>query len=94
MVQSDSNTTLPPKFAIVNGFMLGKPPAELICLNEVELTLISLVRTEKHIFSFSGGSHKEIRGWHTMYANGVEYLNRVMNYFDGRHTTTVHQQTQ
>ena len=23
-----------------------------------------------------------------MYANDVEYLNRVMNYFDGRHTVT------
>ena len=62
--------------------MLGKPPSALTCLNEVELTLISLARTEKHMFSFSAGYHKEIKSWYTMYLNDVEYMNRVMNYFE------------
>jgi hypothetical protein len=51
-------------------------------LNEVELALISFARTNKHVFQLTGGSHKEIRGWHTMYANNVQHVNRIINYLE------------
>lgn len=82
MKRKDRQATNPPKFAIVNGLMLGDPPKVLTDLNEVEVALISLARTEKHIFSYHGGHHKSIRGWHTLYANSVSYSNRVLNYFE------------
>ena len=82
MTRKNNATTLPPKYAICNGLMIGRAPKPLTDLNQVETALISLSRTEKHIFSFSGGSHKSIRGWHTLYQNDVSYMNRVMNYFD------------
>ena len=66
--------------------MIGYPPKVLTNFNSVELALISPVRTEKHIFSFSAGARKEVRGWHTMYANNVTYMNRVINYFEERRT--------
>jgi hypothetical protein len=69
MYQKDNLSIKPPKFAIANGLMLGKPPKVLLDLNEVELALISFARTNRHIFQLTGGSHKQIRRWHTMYAN-------------------------
>ena len=80
-LRPDTEYKGPPKFAICNGLMIGSAPQVLSKLNEVELAMISLAKSEKHIFSYSAGAHKEITGWHTMYANDVEYTNKVMNYF-------------
>jgi hypothetical protein len=82
MVRPDTITTSPPRFAIVNGLMIGEAPDCIQELNEVELALLSPARTEKHIFSYSAGVHKSIRGWHTMYANNVAQMSRVLNYFE------------
>ena len=80
-LRPDTEYKGPPKFAICNGLMIGSAPQVLSKLNEVEMAMISLAKSEKHIFSYSAGAHKEITGWHTMYANDVEYTNKVMNYF-------------
>lgn len=79
--RKDAKKICLPHFAIADGLIIGSPPLELSRLNEVELALISPARINKHIFAYSAGSHKSIRGWHTMYANNVEQTNRVMNYF-------------
>jgi hypothetical protein len=61
-----------PRFAIANGCLFGEAPTELTCLNDVELALVSLARINKHVFSFYGGAHKSMRGWHNLYDNDVE----------------------
>ena len=69
-----------PKYAIFNGLLHGPAPIELTRLNEVELSLVSINRTNKHIFSFTAGAHKSIRGWHSMYYNDLESVNGVVNW--------------
>ena len=54
ITRKDTDNTGPPKYALVNGLMIGTPPKELEDLNEVELAMISLGRSEKHIFSYTG----------------------------------------
>jgi hypothetical protein len=74
-----SSTKL-PRYAICNGLVMGKAPACITELNEVELALISIARINKHIFSFTAGTHKSIKGWHSMYYNDLEHFNGVANY--------------
>jgi hypothetical protein len=60
--------------------MIGPVPNELSCLTATELALISLARVDKHVFSYQGGAHVQMRGWHTMYANDIENINRTANW--------------
>ena len=62
-----------PNFSIANGYCFGEAPPELSCLNPVELTMVSLNRINKHVFSFYGGSHECMKGWHQMFENDVEH---------------------
>ena len=59
----------PPKQAIANGYLIGDPPPELACLNQVELALISRVRIYCQSWVFFGGCHQQIKGWHTFFKN-------------------------
>ena len=68
-----------PRFAIANGAVFGEAPPELTDLNDAELALVSLARTNKHVFAFYGGAHKSIRGWHNLYENDVEGIARTLN---------------
>jgi hypothetical protein len=55
-----------PKYAIANGAIVGDAPVELTSLNDVELALVSIARIDKHIFTFYGGAHKSVHGWHNL----------------------------
>ena len=59
----------PPKQAIANGYVIGRAPVELIQLNDVEISLISRVRTYCQSWIFFGGAHQHIKGWHTFFKN-------------------------
>lgn len=59
----------PPPRAIVMGYMVGEAPELLKSLNEVELALLSTVRTTCQTWIFFGGAHRQIQGWHTFYEN-------------------------
>ena len=80
--ENDDEESHPVKFCIANGLTIGFTPKCIQKLNEVELALISKGRCEKHIFSYTGGAHKQIRGWHTIYENNVTPIYAVLNYFD------------
>ena len=69
-----------PVYAIANGLIIGEPPDELKCLNDVEVAMISLARIDKHVFSIQGGAHKQMTGWHTMYANDVSHVSKTANW--------------
>ena len=56
-----------PRFAIANGMTIGSAPGCLECLNEVELALLSQARFRGHLFSYWGGCHRSIKGWHSFY---------------------------
>jgi hypothetical protein len=68
-----------PTHAICNGLAIGKTPACLAKLNEVELELISPARINEHVFSLTAGTHKLIQGWHSMCHNDLENFNGVAN---------------
>ena len=78
----------PCKFAIANGLMIGTAPQCIEVLNDVELALLSKARCEKHIFSFSAGTHSQIKGFHTIYQNDVQHSNAILNYMAQRSDDT------
>ncbi len=80
MVRSKNINPVLPTFAIANDLFIGPPPDELTILNDVERCMISLARTDKHVFCFEGGAHKQMIGWHTMFANDVGAVNRTSNW--------------
>jgi hypothetical protein len=60
--------------------MIGPVPRELEILNEVEVAMISLARIDGHVFSIEGGGHKAMTGWHTLYQNDVDNINKIANW--------------
>ena len=72
-VRKDRRTD-PPRSSIANGLWIGEAPEELQCLNEAEVALVSRGRVKSHIFTFYGGCHKSIKGWHTLYDGKVEHV--------------------
>ena len=59
----------PPPKSLANGYLVGEPPKELTCLNEVELSLVSKVRIYCQSWIFFGGCHRHVKGWHTFFKN-------------------------
>ena len=62
---------IPPN-AIANFHLIGEAPEELKCLNDVELSLVSLVRVYCQSWVFFAGCHQHIKGWQTFYPNRPE----------------------
>jgi uncharacterized CHY-type Zn-finger protein len=67
--QRNSQDRFPPKQAIASGYVIGEAPVQLESLNEVELSMISNVRTYCQSWTFFGGCHQHIKGWHTFFRN-------------------------
>jgi hypothetical protein len=63
-----------PVHAIADGVLVGDAPTKLTRLNDVELSLVAMARLDKHVFTFYGGAHKSMRGWHNLYENDVENI--------------------
>lgn len=61
----------PPMAAIINGYLLGKTPKELEDLTDMELAIVSDIKTYCQTWVFFGGCHQHIKGWHTFYKNRV-----------------------
>jgi len=51
-----------PKFAIANSYCFGNPPSCLLELTEVELAVLTPVRTHGCCFSYTGGVSKQLKG--------------------------------
>ena len=56
-----------PRFAIANNMAIGTCPFWLVRLNEIELALLSQARLRGHLFTYWGGCHRSIKGWHSLY---------------------------
>jgi len=63
-----------PEYSIANGYWIGEAPELLQCLYPAELSLVSMARINKHVFTFYGGCHKSLKGWHNMYEADVEHV--------------------
>jgi hypothetical protein len=63
------NRRFPPDEAIISAYMIGDAPAVLTDLNEVEIALLSTVRTNCQSWIYFAGCHQHIQGWHTFYEN-------------------------
>ena len=63
-----------PKYTIANGTIFGDAPVKLTILNNVELVLVSIACINKHIFTFYGGAHKSMPGWHNLYENNFKHI--------------------
>ena len=82
--QRKSREKFPPIQSIANGYIIGEAPLELECLNEVELSLISHVRTYCQSWTFFGGCHRHIKGWHTFFRNRpTSNIGNLMQLVDG-----------
>ena len=79
-VMSNKNIVRPPPNSLASGLATGQPPSELKDLNPVELALISKARVSQHMFSFAGGSHKKVSGYHQLHYNKCDETNMVGNY--------------
>ena len=51
-----------PLFAIANNFAIGKTPPCLSELSQIELAMITPVKTFGYCFSFTGGAQKQLKG--------------------------------
>ena len=56
-----------PRFSLAGGMAVGEAPLCLRRLNEIELALVSQARFRGHLFTYWGGCHRSIKGWHTFY---------------------------
>jgi hypothetical protein len=65
---------------ISNGMMFGSPPTRLTWLTETDIALISLARVDHPVLSLQGGPHQAITGLHSMLANDVSLVMRMMNW--------------
>ena len=63
------NRRTPSDEAIISGYLIGDAPSILTDLNEVELALVSGVRTNCQSWIYFAGCHQHIKGWHTFYEN-------------------------
>ena len=82
-----------PRFAVANGMTIGTPPPCIERLNEIELALISQARFRGHLFTYWGGCHRSIKGWHSFYevdpSHSTAVLGEVGRFTSGKNIAVV-----
>jgi Helitron helicase-like domain at N-terminus len=82
-----------PRFAIANNLPIGTPPLCLERLNEIELALLSQARFRGHLFTYWGGCHRSIKGWHSFYEvdpnHTMAVLEEVQRFTDSKNMAVV-----
>ena len=71
-----------PKYAIANNYCFGKPPACLIELTQVELAMITPVKTYGYCFTYTGGMKKQLQGSLSYYKVQFSSIARTVAQFD------------
>ena len=71
-----------PKFAIANNYCFGAPPACLTDLNEVELALLTPVKTFGYCFTYVGGKKKQLKGSLSFFKVKMLSIARTVAQFD------------
>ena len=80
-----------PRFAIANNYCVGTPPQCLLDLNEVEIALLTPVKTYGYCFSYTGGVQKQLKGSLSYYKVNAASIARAAMHFDvlGLHDNVV-----
>jgi PIF1-like helicase/Ulp1 protease family, C-terminal catalytic domain/Helitron helicase-like domain at N-terminus len=68
-----------PRFAIANNLTIGHAPPCIEKLNDIELALLSQARLRGHLFTYWGGCHRSIKGWHCFYDVNPSHTTAVLN---------------
>ena len=74
-------SSAPPKYAICNGFAIGKIPRSVVKeedLTPIMSSLIAPVRPFSFVFSYFAGAQKSIRGHVTFMQNDVQHLGATL----------------
>jgi len=74
----------PPRHAISNGFVIGSVPKSIIPDQEITAEMCSLlspIRPFGHVFAYSAGAHKAIRGHYSFFEVDLSHTGSVLNYF-------------
>ena len=71
-----------PKFAIANNYCLGTPPQCLLNLTDVELAMLTPVKTYGYCFSYTGGIQKQLKGSLSYYKVKISSIVRSVMHFD------------
>ena len=75
-----SRNQMPP-YAIANNYSLGTAPDCLTELNQVELALLTPVKTYGYCFSYTGGAQKQLQGSLSYYKVKIESITRAVQSF-------------
>jgi hypothetical protein len=80
-----------PKYAIANNYCVGTPPQCLIDLTDIELAMVTPVKTFGYCFSYTGGKQKQLKGSLAYYKVKMESIARAAMHFDvlGLHNNIV-----
>ena len=80
-----------PLYAIANGYCVGNPPPCLLALTEVELAMLTPVKTFGYVFGYRGGIHKKLQGSLSYYKVQIQSIARTAMHFDvlGLHSNIV-----
>ena len=60
--ESTSKNKFVPEYAIANKYYFGSPPEVLLCLNDVELALLTPMKAYGFVFTYSGGKQTNLKG--------------------------------
>jgi len=71
-----------PLYAIANNFAVGSPPECLLELKEVELAMVTPVKTHGYCFSYTGGQNKQLKGSLSYHKVDMESIARAVSHFD------------
>ena len=63
-----------PQFSIANNFFFGTPPECLTSLTDIELAMITPVKTFGYCFSYTGGIQKQLRRSLSYYKVKIESI--------------------
>lgn len=76
--------TVPPRFAISNGWMIGSIPDNISSgtIDELTSALLAPIRPFAYIISYSGGGEKKLQGHFMFFKNNVSHLSSVVNCFN------------
>ena len=71
-----------PKYAIANNYCFGTPPQCLLDLTEVELAMLTPIKTYGYCFSYTGGIQKQLKGSLSYYKVDINSIVRAAMHFD------------
>ena len=71
-----------PKYAIANNYCFGTTPQCLYDLTDIELAVLTPVRTYGYCFSYTGGAQKQLKGSLSYYKVNIDSIAHAVTHFD------------